>query len=69
VGLRWVRAGVFLRLEDDAGRCRGEVVRSVLRRRSWLGWADPRMLDFFPTRAAAMRAVASACDAKKGYGL
>jgi hypothetical protein len=67
VGLRWVRAGLFLRLEDDAGRCRGEVVRSFLSRKNWLGWADPRLVDSFPTRAAAMRAVAGRCDPKKGY--
>jgi hypothetical protein len=37
----------------------------------WYGWThDPSLgLGTFPTRAAAMRAVAGRCDAKKGYGL
>lgn len=37
----------------------------------WYGWTHkpPWHLGHFPTRAAAMRAVASGVDAKKGYGL
>jgi hypothetical protein len=67
--VRWARLGLFLELRDAAGVVQGQVVRSFMNRRHWLGWADPRVVDAYPTRAAAMRAVASRCDPKKGYGL
>jgi hypothetical protein len=69
MALRWVRCGLFTELRDAAGALRGQVVRSFLDRKNWLGWADPRVVDSFPTRAAAMRAVAGRADPKKGYGL
>jgi hypothetical protein len=67
--LRWVRLGLFLELRDAAGVVQGQVVRSFMNRRHWLGWADSRAVNAFPTRAAAMRAVAGRTDLKKGYGL
>jgi hypothetical protein len=40
-------------------------------RAGWYGWTNrpPWHFGIHPTRAAAMRAVAGRCDAKKGYGL
>jgi hypothetical protein len=73
--LRWTHRGLSSALVHPSGVCRGEVVRWSPLPSCWSWGAychgrDGRFsvyLGHFATRAAAMRAVAGATDAKKGF--
>jgi hypothetical protein len=63
VTYRWVKTGIFLELLNGRDSAAGCVVRSFLRRKVWCAWVSyGGGVEHYPTRAAAMRAVASGVD-------